>query len=159
MSIDHEKLSGILGSSSYFGVDWGSSHGDFTASVPITRESMFKAIRDAEWLQYEVDPDWQNFCEFGPDDIGGPFEKLGVIRKRRIPTHLMLSAEAMKELNEAMERQAFNPWGNGMSEFVADSMRGLGVIESPVVPNGKAYMFSPLVMPLDYRRVVGFGDT
>lgn len=59
---------------------------DWTSYMAWSRD-MIKAMR--EWFlfstQYEVDPSWRGFCEFGYGDIGGPFEQLGIIRKREKP--------------------------------------------------------------------------
>lgn len=36
-------------------------------------------------FDYEIDPAWRRFCTFTHEDIGGPFEQLGIIRKRAKP--------------------------------------------------------------------------
>ena len=83
---------------------------------------MRESIKRLEWLRYEVDPEWARFCSFGPEDIGGPWEKLGIIRKR--PTFNMIALE--KLAIEAIE-----------SKFAKDLLEpqsplfGMNVVESP----------------------------
>lgn len=79
----------IFGFDPGVGKDW-TSHMSFEQALDDDWEHMrWSPERLAEIKQrlnfifdYEVDPSWRGFCEFGHKDIGGPFEQLGVIRKR-----------------------------------------------------------------------------
>lgn len=48
-----------------------------------TIASTQEVIKDLLWFQYEVAPEWDRFCEFGPEDIGTVWEDIGAIRKKR----------------------------------------------------------------------------
>lgn len=52
-----------------------------SAAFAYSKEHFVDEMMRLEWLKYQVDPAWQKFCEFTYKDIGGPFEKLGIIRK------------------------------------------------------------------------------
>ena len=47
-----------------------------------SRETLENTMRQMQWIEYEIDPEWGRFCSFGPDDIGTVWEDIGVIRKR-----------------------------------------------------------------------------
>jgi len=64
-----------------------------------------KLYREAEWLEYEVDPAWSRFCSFGPDDIGGPWEKLGVIRRKPRINELRVSQDIMDRMREYVRKE------------------------------------------------------
>lgn len=58
-----------------------------------TLEGMRKNILKLRWLEYEVDPEWSRFCEFSEKDIGGPWEQLGVIRRRPRPDKVFVNKQ------------------------------------------------------------------
>ena len=64
------------------GVDWCSKAGIAASTGDYSAPTLLTAMKKMDWFNYEVDPAWRGFCEFGPEDIGGVWEKLGVIRKR-----------------------------------------------------------------------------
>ena len=60
----------------------------FGGTATFTMDMLRESVREMDWLNYEVDPEWLRFMEFGPDDIGGVWETLGVIRKRQPPAYV-----------------------------------------------------------------------
>lgn len=74
------------------------------AGFAYSTKDLARNIERLEWFGYEVDPEWRRFCEFGPDDIGGPFEKLGIIRKRPSYDTVVMSQRASDAMNLAAER-------------------------------------------------------
>lgn len=71
--------------------------------------AIHKIIKRMEWLTYEVDPEWSRFCSFGPEDIGGPWEKLGVIRKKPIFDGLCLDAIGRQAVYAAVAKEGIFP--------------------------------------------------
>lgn len=92
----------------------GISHHSWQDSFSL----MLSALKRAEWLQYEVDPEWVGFCEFGPGDIGGPFESLGVIRKRPQLAAVYLDPSSISALKKVFSDSA-------------DSVMGVPIIPIP----------------------------
>lgn len=101
--------------------------------VPIVYESAFSAAgkfditehlrkmtQKLEWLEYEVDPDFQGFMEFGPDDIGGVWEKLGVIRRK--PKMALM----------ALERRSIEALEKHFEQKIGEALFGIPIVESPV---------------------------
>lgn len=80
----------------------------FGGTATFTMDMLRESVREMDWLNYEVDPEWSRFMEFGPDDIGGVWETLGVIRKRQPLKSVLLSLQMAKKLNEHIERQVLN---------------------------------------------------
>lgn len=78
------------------------------ANFPST-EKLRQLSKQLDWLQYEVDPKWARFCSFGPDDIGGVWEKLGVIRKRPPIAMLLVEKQIMDQLNNDFMKTVFGP--------------------------------------------------
>lgn len=108
------------------------------AGFKYSTKDMVTALMKLEWLYYEVDPEWKRFCSFGPEDMGGPFEKLGIIRKRpRLDTVVMNAVQKMNDkMNELMFQQIM---GHPPGEYPAALPIGINIIESPLVPPGQAY--------------------
>lgn len=56
---------------------------DWTSYMELSPERLEEIKQRLNFIfDYEIDPSWRGFCEFSHKDIGGPFEQLGVIRKR-----------------------------------------------------------------------------
>lgn len=93
-------------------------------SVPLVErvdivERLREKVRAMEWLEYEVDPDFRGFMEFGPDDIGGVWEKLGVIRRKPKMALMALERSAIEALEKHFEQK------------IGDVLRGIPIVESP----------------------------
>lgn len=99
--------------------------------------------RDMDWLSYEVDPEWKAFCEFGPEDIGGPFEKLGIIRKKQRPTMLALSQETLARV-DALNRESFTG-----KPSTAATLMGIPVMELPSGSGDYAVNLAPYTFSID----------
>jgi len=105
----------------------------FTNTVPFSVSDLRKAMREMEWLSYEVSPEWSRFCSFGPNDIGSVWEKIGAIRKRPRYDAIMIGDKMLKALNDQLGRQVLN----GCTGFNYASARsdarlfGLRVIGTP----------------------------
>jgi hypothetical protein len=113
---------------------------------------MLDNVKKLEWLRYEVDPEWKRFCSFGPDDIAGPFEKLGIIRKRVIPDFAVVSQSTIDALNAAAWNGCIDP-GKG------ESFSAISLISSPLVPQGGAYLVNMKPFLFNPLNHVEFGDT
>lgn len=105
-----------------------------TTNIPdYSTEAVRKVMFD---MQYEVDPEWARFCKFGPDDIGGCWEKLGIIRKRRPrPTHVFMPESTLRELRECLRRPDLPV------EPDLHSLYGIRVSASPMLTD-KLFFFS-----------------
>lgn len=94
-----------------------------TNSFKYSTQDLLKNVKRLEWLRYEVDPEWARFCSFGPEDIGGPWEKLGIIRRRPHFDTIALEKRAIEAID---------------SKFAKDLLEhqsplfGMNVVESPV---------------------------
>ena len=112
-------------------------------TYPFSMKDMLNSVKKLDWLNYEVDPEWKRFCSFGPDDIGGPFEKLCIIRKRHIPSHLVINPESLKRVQEKLNDRvlSFDP-GKGYD------FTGISVITNPMLPHDQAYIINPDPMHL-----------
>jgi len=103
----------------------------FGGSVRITVDSIRDSIREAEWLNYEVDPEWSRFCSFGPKDIGSVWEQIGAIRKRRRIDMIAISKTMAEKMSEHMENGVFK------GSF-PESIYGIPVFISPFVGDCEA---------------------
>lgn len=126
----------------------------FTAASHITidSESLRESVRKMDWLNYVVDPEWARFCKFGPEDIGGPFEKLGIIRRIDRVDTVFMSAQMAAEVNRIAEQ---NILGASLHGF------GLNVVTVPGIPDNTAYMFKSPVLnlhPTHLCKLIGFND-
>jgi 3-methyladenine DNA glycosylase Tag len=106
------------------------------AGIPYSTKDMVKAIRKLEWFGYEVDPEWARFCEFSADDIGGPFEKLGIIRKRPRYDAVVMNQRAY----DAMSKAAENICLYGFDPGKGDSFSAMNVVASDLMPPDSAYL-------------------
>ena len=104
-------------------------------------EKLRQLSKQLDWLQYEVDPKWARFCSFGPDDIGGVWEKLGVIRKRPPIAMLLVEKQIMNQLNNDFMKTVFDPIHIG----------GIPIVESPAgnFIVSKPPDFGPINMPVE----------
>lgn len=131
-------------------------HKPLNAAYQFSIKDMVDSVKKLDWLNYEVDPEWKRFCSFGPDDIGGPFETLGIIRKRRVPDHLVINPESLKRVEQQLNAQllGFDP-GKGRD------FAGISVIPNPLLPPDRAYMINPDPKHLifDPLRQIKLGDT
>lgn len=79
-------------------------------------------------MNYEVDSEWARFCKFGPDDVGGCWEKLGIIRKRPPrPTHCIVPQAMFDQLQSRPEFDNNNR--------PSSMLFGLRVTASPLLTN------------------------
>lgn len=108
------------------GVDWCSKAGIAASTGDYSATTLLTAMKKLDWFNYEVDPAWRGFCEFGPEDIGGVWEKLGVIRKRD-PVQMAVVA---RDVAAAMNKQVENHILYGAP------LHGLPVYVDPLLPNG-----------------------
>ena len=115
--------------------DWAVSHVDYSLSALQT------VMKKMDWFSYEVDPDWHDFCEFGPEDIGGVWEKLGVIRKRDPVKMAVVASDVAAVLDKKMADQILY----GIPSY------GLPVYTDPYLPRGTV-LFGK-------HRVGSWGDT
>jgi hypothetical protein len=101
-------------------------------TTDFTMESFRRSVQRLEWLKYEVDPAWAKFCDFGPDDLGGVWEKLGVIRKRpELTGTLYMNPRDADQLIESIRLEpppCYDP--------------GIQLQRSPLIPPGTAYVFN-----------------
>lgn len=73
------------------------------------------SIKQMEWLNYEVAPEWQRFCSFGPEDMGSVWEEIGAIRRRPTISRVIVSEEMAKRMNKIIEEEVlFRPTGYGV---------------------------------------------
>lgn len=86
----------------------GATLAEFATLRSVTRVSIASDIddlwRQSAWEMYEVAPDWQRFCEFGPRDIGSVWEDLGVIRRKSRQFSPSQIAAAQRSMTERLER-------------------------------------------------------
>lgn len=116
-------------------------HREFTASS-VTYQSILDAAKRMEWLAYEVAPEWQKFCEFGPEDIGGVWEKIGAIRKRPVYSHLVVSNQALEAINKRLDREILYGGAVSYSSHSHDAaLFGVRVIGSPCLSPNQAFLF------------------
>lgn len=111
------------------------------AKVDYSLDALKASMKKMDWFNYEVDPDWRGFCEFGPDDIGGVWEKLGVIRKRDPVKMAIVAADVAAAIDKQMADQILY----GSPQY------GLPVYTDPYLPRGSV-LFSK-------HRVGSWGDT
>lgn len=102
-----------------------------------------KIHRQTEWLNYEVDPEWSRFCSFGPDDIGGPWEKLGVIRRKPRIDVLRVSPDVLERMREYVRKERAaagvgDPAGNDPNTPDPRSLYGVPVVIDNRLPPGSA---------------------
>lgn len=84
-------------------------------------------------MNYEVDPEWARFCKFGPDDVGGCWEKLGIIRKRPPrPTHCIVPQAMFEQLQIRPEFDNNNRPSN--------MLYGIRVTASPLLTDRFVFM-------------------
>ena len=95
------------------------------------REMIADSLRSLAWSGYEVAPEWEKFCSFGPDDIGSVWEKIGAIRKR--PRYSM--AIVSQQMAEAMNKRIESDLLNGSSP-----MFGMPIQVSPIMSGMTGYM-------------------
>lgn len=93
------------------------------SAVKITAEFVRDHIRELEWLEYEIAPEWQRFCEFGPQDIGTIWEDIGAIRRRPRPKIAIVSAMMAEQLNRRIEQDIIGV-AVGFPVFTSPYMRG-----------------------------------
>lgn len=117
-------------------------------AIAYTAETLRESVRKIDWLNYTVDPEWARFCKFGPEDIGGPFEKLGIIRRIDRIHSIAMSAAMAKTINEQCERQIL---GTSRPDF------GLNIITVPGIPENTAYLFSK-PKPITPFNLIRFDD-
>ena len=90
-------------------------HLTISSTFKITAADIESMQRQAEWPLYEIDERWKSFCKFGPEDIGGVWEKLGAIRRRRVD--LLVVADSMrKKIDDLIEQQILGT-GNAVDGF------------------------------------------
>lgn len=78
-------------------------------------EALRESVRKLEWLKYEVAPEWQRFCSFGPEDMGSVWEEIGAIRRRPTISRVIVSEEMAKRMNKIIEEEVlFRPTGYGV---------------------------------------------
>ena len=99
--------------------------------------------RQSEWLNYEVDPEWSRFCSFGPDDIGGPWEKLGVIRRKPRVDVLHLSPDVFERMREYVRKERAaagvgDPAGNDPNTPDPRSLYGVPEVKDNRLPPASA---------------------
>lgn len=115
------------------------STGTYTsAAFKYSKQDMLSSIKKLDWLNYEVDPAWKRFCSFGPEDIGGPWEQLGIIRRKRQPGTMLIAQQEMIETLNNIAWDACIGFDRGIGGYFS----AMSVISSPIVPPGKAYMIS-----------------
>lgn len=121
-----------------------NAHGTASSGIAVSdfKYDLPSIVKKAKWLLYEVDPEWKSFCEFGPEDIGGPFEKLGIIRKRKVPAVLFLEPK-VRGMIRSLEQAA--------SDALL-SISGIPVVESPF---GNFAMFHPPASFIGFDPAVG----
>lgn len=101
-------------------------------TTDFTMESFRRSIHQMEWLKYEVDPAWAKFCDFGPDDLGGVWEKLGVIRKRpELKGIVYMNPLDVDQLIESIRLEPLPCYAPGIP-----------LQRSPLIPPGTAYVFN-----------------
>lgn len=122
----------------------------FAGTFPITTEMLRKSAMEFEWLHYEVDPKWSKFCSFGPEDIGSVWEKIGAIRKRRIPSYLIIAEGIAAKMNAHFEKEMMEvcSFDYGSAQHNMD-LFGIRVHASSW-PTGSYMMFPPT--PLKVAR-------
>ena len=123
------------------GVDWCSKAGIAASTGDYSATTLLTAMKKMDWFNYEVDPDWRGFCEFGPEDIGGVWEKLGVIRKRDPVKMAIVASDVAAVLDKKMADQILY----GIPSY------GLPVYVDPYLPRGSV-LFGK-------HRVGSWGDT
>lgn len=102
-----------------------------------TTESLKDLVRQAEWLKYEVAPEWERFCSFGPEDIGSVWEKIGAIRKRPQPRAFYVSRDMLAELQVKIAAGLMHR----MQHPFYDSLYGVPVhVLPPAVGEKQAFM-------------------
>lgn len=115
---------------------------DWTAKMKTSIVAHLQNLhRQAEWLNYEVDPEWSRFCSFGPDDIGGPFEKLGVIRRKPRIDVLHVSQDVLDRMREYVQKEraaAGDPAGNNSNTPDPRSLYGIPIVMDNRLPPGSA---------------------
>lgn len=95
-------------------------------------------VRRAEWLDYEVAPEWERFCSFGPEDIGSVWEKIGAIRKRPQPRAFYVSRDMLAELQVKIAADLMQ---RTEQLFFPDSIYGIPVhVLPPEVGEKQAFM-------------------
>jgi hypothetical protein len=115
---------------------------DFTASS-VTCQSIIDSVKRMKWLEYEVAPEWQKFCEFGPDDIGGVWEQIGAIRKRPVFSMVVVSNQALAAINRRVERDILCGSDVSYSSYSHDAaLYGVRVIGSPCLAPDRAFLLN-----------------
>lgn len=95
----------------------------------VTLAGLRATISRMVWPQYEVDPSWSGFCQFGPEDIGGVWEQLGVIRKKPQIAAVYASQETLDSI-----RSAVSPVDEDFPGFGGlDRLCGVPVYLTPVL--------------------------
>ena len=125
------------------------------AGFSYSTKDLARNIKRLEWFGYEVDPEWAQFCEFGPDDIGGPFEKLGIIRKRPRYDTVIAHQRVIDKMNELAWQQCMGHKPGSMPD-------GMKVVASDLIPPDRAYLIKvdlPLGPLYPSRGMRFFGDT
>ena len=109
----------------------------FTNTVSFSVDDMRKSMREMEWINYEVSPEWSRFCSFGPEDIGSVWEQIGAIRKRPRFDAIMIGERMLKALNDQLERQVLDGcMGFNYASARSDArLFGLRVIGTPHLTN------------------------
>jgi hypothetical protein len=87
-------------------------------------KALTDSVRQLEWLRYEVAPEWQRFCSFGPEDIGSVWEQIGAIRKRPRMATVMLPEAMIASMNRAIERECL--YGSARHDALLFGVRVLG---------------------------------
>lgn len=104
-------------------------------------KSLVDSIKAMEWLRYEVAPEWDRFCSFGPEDIGSVWEKIGAIRKRPQYSMALISQEMAAKLNKQIKAELLNRSGGSYGSAKHDSvMFGLRVEVSPYLSGNSGYL-------------------
>ena len=88
-------------------INWtaeSSTAGSVSYTQSVTVKQLFEIKKDLEWMEYEVAPEWEKFCSFGPEDIGTVWEEIGAIRKRPQFDMLVMSESMLHSIQKAADR-------------------------------------------------------
>lgn len=101
----------------------------FSSVTKVTVKSISNLIKELDWLNYEVAPEWKRFCSFGPEDIGTVWEQIGAIRKRKLPRGVVISEQIRDKMIKKVEKMTEN------------KLFGIPVISSPFLKETEGFIF------------------
>jgi hypothetical protein len=116
-----------------------------TPGVSYSLEALRESIKKMRWLEYEVAPEWQRFCSFGPEDMGSVWEEIGAIRKRPRISMIVVSEEMVNRMNKAVENEVlFKLTGYGATGSLGvprtQGMLGIPMMVSPYLNGSYGYL-------------------